>query len=144
MLGASDALLESAHDWMPPVTVEKHRRLTAQLEDVLGPASFAAARTAGRRLTIDRVLTEAQELSGKLGTRGPTKKRTSSYGTPQLTRREGDVLRLVAAGNTDREIAEALSISRRTVTTHVSHLLTKLDVNSRVGATAWAVRHQLA
>jgi DNA-binding NarL/FixJ family response regulator len=48
-----------------------------------------------------------------------------------LTRRELDVLYLLAEGWTDREIAETLFISRRTVNTHVSRLLAKLDVRSR-------------
>ena len=48
-----------------------------------------------------------------------------------LTPRELDVLRLVVAGRTNAEIAEALFVSRRTVTTHVSHLYAKLGVASR-------------
>jgi DNA-binding CsgD family transcriptional regulator len=55
-----------------------------------------------------------------------------------LTARERDVLRLVAAGRTDREIAEALFLSRRTVNAHVAHLLAKLDAASRRDAVARA------
>ena len=48
-----------------------------------------------------------------------------------LTRRERDVLRLLAEGRTDRDIAEALFIGPRTVSWHVSAILSKLGVDSR-------------
>jgi DNA-binding CsgD family transcriptional regulator len=60
-----------------------------------------------------------------------------------LTERELEVLRLVAAGHSDREIADALFISPRTVGVHVSRLLAKLGVPSRAAATALAMRHRL-
>ena len=61
-----------------------------------------------------------------------------------LTPRELEVLRLLADGRSDREIAAALFISRKTVGVHVSHLLAKLDVPSRGAAAAYAHRHGLA
>jgi DNA-binding NarL/FixJ family response regulator len=60
-----------------------------------------------------------------------------------LTRREQDVLRLVAAGRSNREIADILSISERTVENHMSHILTKLDVESRTAAALVAVRNRI-
>jgi DNA-binding NarL/FixJ family response regulator len=54
-----------------------------------------------------------------------------------------DVLRLVAEGRKDREVAETLFISRRTVTTHVTNILNKLGAESRSAAVAYAVRHGL-
>ena len=57
-----------------------------------------------------------------------------------LTARERDVLRLIAQGLSDREIARRLSISPRTVNGHVTKLLTKLNVESRTAAAALAVR----
>ena len=61
-----------------------------------------------------------------------------------LTARELEVLRLVASGSTNREIAAALFVTQRTAATHVTHILGKLGVESRVEAAAWAVRHGLA
>jgi DNA-binding CsgD family transcriptional regulator/tetratricopeptide (TPR) repeat protein len=52
----------------------------------------------------------------------------------RLSRREREVLELIAAGHTDKEIADRLYISPRTVTTHVTHILNKLGVSSRVEA----------
>ena len=60
-----------------------------------------------------------------------------------MTRRELAVLCLVADGQTDQKIADGLFISRRTVNTHVSHLLTKLDVPTRKQAVALAQAEQL-
>lgn len=60
-----------------------------------------------------------------------------------LTRRELDVLRLVAEGQTDREVAEALVISPRTVNRHLSNVFVKLDVPGRAAAVAYAIRQGL-
>ncbi len=60
-----------------------------------------------------------------------------------LTARELQVLRLVAAGATNRAIAAELVLSERTVDRHVSNIFTKLGVSSRAAATAYAYEHQL-
>jgi DNA-binding NarL/FixJ family response regulator len=60
-----------------------------------------------------------------------------------LTARELQVLRLVAAGQTNRSIAADLFLSERTVDRHVSNTFTKLGVSSRAAATAYAYQHQL-
>ena len=62
-------------------------------------------------------------------------------GGAQLTGREVEVLRLLAAGRTNREIAGELGISERTVDRHVSNVFSKLDVQSRSAATAYAYEH---
>jgi DNA-binding NarL/FixJ family response regulator len=64
-------------------------------------------------------------------------------GGDQLTGRQVEVLRLLAAGRTNREIAGKLVISERTVDRHVSNLFSKLDVQSRSAATAYAYEHNL-
>ena len=60
-----------------------------------------------------------------------------------LTNRELDVLRLVAEGHTDREVAESLVISPRTVNRHLSNIFVKLDVPGRAAAVAYAIRQGL-
>ncbi len=60
-----------------------------------------------------------------------------------LTRREVEVLRLVAAGKTNRAIAGDLFLSEKTVARHVSNIFTKLGLSSRSGATAFAYEHGL-
>jgi DNA-binding CsgD family transcriptional regulator len=61
-----------------------------------------------------------------------------------LSERELEVLRLVAAGKTNRAIADDLFLSERTVDRHVSNIFTKLGLSSRAAATAFAVEHGLA
>jgi DNA-binding CsgD family transcriptional regulator len=60
-----------------------------------------------------------------------------------LSEREAQVLRLLAAGKSNRAIAEELFISEKTVARHVSNIFDKLGVSSRAGATAWAFQHNL-
>jgi DNA-binding NarL/FixJ family response regulator len=61
----------------------------------------------------------------------------------ELTSRELDVLRLVAAGEPNKHIATELAISERTARTHVSRILHKLGLSSRTQAALWAVREGL-
>ena len=63
--------------------------------------------------------------------------------TGPLSEREVQVLRLLASGKTNREVAEALFISEKTVARHVSNIFDKLGVSSRTRATAWAYEHKL-
>jgi DNA-binding NarL/FixJ family response regulator len=60
-----------------------------------------------------------------------------------LSAREAQVLRLLAAGKTNRAIADELFISEKTVARHVSNIFDKLGVSSRTGASAWAFQHNL-
>ena len=62
---------------------------------------------------------------------------------PALTARERDVLLLVAQGASNRQIADALTVSERTARTHVSAILAKLGLVSRTQAALWAVREGL-
>jgi DNA-binding NarL/FixJ family response regulator len=63
---------------------------------------------------------------------------------PVLTSRETDVLKLIAAGRSNKQIARDLSVSEKTVKTHVSSLLSKLGVADRTQAALYAVREGLA
>jgi DNA-binding CsgD family transcriptional regulator len=69
--------------------------------------------------------------------------RAPSVDAHGLTPRELEVLRLVAAGDTNKAIAAELILSERTVDRHMSNIFTKLDVSSRTAATAYAYEHQL-
>jgi len=64
-------------------------------------------------------------------------------GVDELTEREGDVLRLLAQGLSNQEIAERLTLSDRTVGKHVSNVLVKLKVSNRTQAALYAVREGL-
>ncbi|MFF1560142.1 response regulator [Streptomyces sp. NPDC058279] len=66
---------------------------------------------------------------------------SSSPRAGALTDREREVLSLIADGRANREIARALVLSEKTVKTHVSNILMKLDLSDRTQAALWAVRH---
>jgi DNA-binding NarL/FixJ family response regulator len=78
--------------------------------------------------------TERTRTTELLGARPPT---------AGLTVREIEVLRLVAAGKSNREIAAELYLSVKTVARHLSNIFCKIDVSSRTAATAFAYEHGL-
>jgi DNA-binding CsgD family transcriptional regulator len=93
-------------------------------------------------------LEAARSCFAELGARAdlerlqPTRRAAASIPRP-LTARELEVLRLIAAGRTNKAIAAELRLSERTVDRHVSHILVKLQVPSRTAATAHAYSHGL-
>jgi DNA-binding CsgD family transcriptional regulator len=91
-----------------------------------------AARWVFRQLEAAPDLARVEALSGRAGA-----------GAGGLTARELEVLRLVAAGETNKAIAADLFISERTVDRHLSNIYAKLGVSSRAAATAHAYRHGL-
>jgi DNA-binding NarL/FixJ family response regulator len=80
-----------------------------------------------------------RELSG-LGASAPATSDPSSGGLAALTDRERDVLALLVEARTNRQIANRLYISEKTVSVHVSNILAKLGVRSRAEAAALARR----
>jgi len=94
---------------------------------------LSAARRTFENLRAAPALQAVAELSG------------TEPGTPDggLTRRELDVVRLVAGGATNRDVAQVLSISEKTVARHLSNMFVKLGVTSRAGVTAYAYEHDL-
>jgi len=101
----------------------------------------ATAWSEGRDLPIGEVIAEALALTPPpTVTVAHPPDAATDHG---LTPREREVLRLLVEGRSNRAIAEALSISERTVENHVLHLLTKLGLESRTAAATYAIRHGL-
>jgi len=73
----------------------------------------------------------------------PIANRAAANSEDGLTEREQEVLRLIADGMNNREIAEKLFISEKTVKTHVSNILSKLHLDDRTQAAIYALRHGL-
>ena len=89
---------------------------------------------------IDPLVTPRVLASFRASTRSPD----GSHTLANLTERENEVLRLMAAGATNSEIADDLSVGEATVKTHVGNIFSKLAVRDRVGAIIYAYDHGLA
>jgi predicted ATPase/class 3 adenylate cyclase/DNA-binding CsgD family transcriptional regulator len=106
----------------------------------LGRTRAAELETAGVELDLGAAATYARRQLD--AARRDAKPRTRNR-PGGLSRREVEVLRLVADGRTSAEIATQLFISPRTAERHVQNIYTKLGVSNRVAATRWAVQHQV-
>ncbi len=119
----------------------------AAARTALGDDSFEAARSAGRALPLEEVVAEAdaifaeEEIAADAAP-APTAP-SSGVDGHGLSARELEVVRLIAAGRSNREIADALFISHGTAITHVRNILTKLGHDSRTAVAGWAIRHGL-
>jgi DNA-binding NarL/FixJ family response regulator len=125
---------------------------TVSARQALGSTAFSAAWSAGQLMTLERAVSEGMlEVSEDAGAAPllaepvplPTVGRVPEA-ADRLTPREREVLKLLAEGCTDREIADRLFISHRTAMQHVANILGKLEVSSRTAAAAFALRHGLA
>ncbi len=139
---ARDALTDSraaAAVWQEldaPYDVARARVLVGLACRDLGDEEAAALELEAARSIFKR-LGAAPDLA-RLVERGPDVDDTHG-----LTPREFEVLRLVAAGKSNREIASILVISEHTVARHVQNIYAKLDVSSRAAAGAFAFEHDL-
>jgi ATP/maltotriose-dependent transcriptional regulator MalT len=121
-----------------PYQAARTRVLIGSACRALGDADSAvleleAARVAFEQLGASPDLTHVDSLTG----------RAAPADTHGLSPRELEVLRLVAAGKPNREIASLLVVSEHTVARHVQNIFTKLDVSSRSAATAFAFEQKL-
>ncbi len=134
--GAEEALRSTMGAAVVPILVAQRDAAIAGLRTSIGDARFAVAWAAGRALPLDQAIAEA--LSIEMAP--PPKSQLDAPPAHRLSPRESEVLGLVARGMTDREIGDALFITRRTAAAHVASILAKLGVPSRSAAAAAAVR----
>ncbi len=145
--GAAAAILQNSVTTLPRVLRASVERAQARARSQLGELVFAQALAEGRTMTAEQALAwqpaippQEAHLSTHASPTAPTRPDSSPAG---LTPREVEVLRLVAQGLTDAQVAERLVISYRTVTTHLSSIYNKLGSNSRAAAARFAAEHQL-
>ena len=105
------------------------------------PADAATLADEARLRATTTGATALLQSMPQLGTRRTAAQRVGSGAGPQrLTAREAEVARLVAAGRTNRQIAESLAISPKTVAAHIEHILTKLGAARRTEIAVWSAR----
>ena len=99
----------------------------------------------GRRLELDAARRIFKQLDAEpwLARIAQLPERATRQDVGSLSEREVQVLRLLAAGKTNRDIGAELFISEKTVARHVSNIFDKAGVSSRAGATAWAYQRNL-
>jgi DNA-binding CsgD family transcriptional regulator len=116
---------------------------------LLGRACRALGDADGARMEWDaaarvfRACGAAPALASVEAMTQPSAADLPATGAAGLTSRELEVLRLIARGKTNREIARELDISEKTVARHASNIFTKLDLSTRAAATAYAFTHHL-
>jgi predicted ATPase/DNA-binding CsgD family transcriptional regulator len=133
LMGAAERCRESVGSVIVlPADRDAHDRAMLAAKLALGETAFAESWAAGRALTVLEAIDEADAVTPDLHEgRSPTQKQG-------LTDREIEVLTFLAAGESDRAIAEQLFISVRTVESHVGRIFAKLGVKSRTAAAAAA------
>jgi len=140
LLGGASALRTTLGAPVPPAERAALDRCGQRLRATLGEA-FAAAYRQGRALPLDQLADAASQAIAAVaaddGPAGDAAKQVAEFG---LTGREVAVLRLLAGGLTNREIGRELAISAGTAGVHVSNVLRKLGVGSRVQAATIAQR----
>lgn len=117
---------------------------TARAHTLLGEASRAAGDEERARLELDAARTAFEELDAKRDARRVTALLDNTPPAGSLSARETEVLRLVATGKTNKQIAAELSLSEHTISRHLQNIFAKLGVSSRAAATAFAFEHRLA
>ena len=142
LLGTVDALLQRTGARLLPFDVPIYETAHAAARASLGETAFAAAKQAGHGLSMAALFAAADAIVAVAEDVARAPRRRGGHDVDNvrfaLTSREHEVLRLLAQGKTDREIAEVLFVSRRTVNAHVASILGKLGVHSRRDAVAHA------
>jgi DNA-binding CsgD family transcriptional regulator len=140
LIGATDALRNAIGFALAPFVAAIYDAARTHVARDLDSAALAAQQEAGRRLSRQEAVAEALAAVTVVANDGSPGPPSVSEG---LTARELEVLRLLAAGRSNAQIAQALFISPRTVSTHLTSIFTKLDVGSRTEAVALAHRIHL-
>jgi predicted ATPase/DNA-binding CsgD family transcriptional regulator len=149
LLGAATALLEDTGDFLEPVDRADFDANAAATRARLGEPSFDAAWAEGHGMSMPEAIAYALEAVSQASPDMPPAAGAvpaaldAGPAFQSLTKRELEVLRLVAEGLTSPDIAKRLTLSTRTVENHLRSIFGKLDVSTRAAATRIAVEHGL-
>jgi predicted ATPase/class 3 adenylate cyclase/DNA-binding CsgD family transcriptional regulator len=145
--GAAEALREAIGIPLPPVERASYDRAVAAARTQLGEHAFAVAWAKGRTMSPAQAVAAREHVALPAATPRDRSFSPATAPLPRypdgLTRREVEVLRVVAEGLTNEQVAERLVISPRTVDTHLTSIYGKIGVSSRSAATRYAIDHHL-
>ncbi|MBI2761059.1 MAG: tetratricopeptide repeat protein [Chloroflexi bacterium] len=138
LFGAADVVHENHLAGRTAVERADYERGVESVQAAIGETAFLAAWSAGRAKSIEALIARAPSWSAQppAGTQYPD----------GLTQREVEVVRLIAAGRSNREIAEQLVLSERTVERHIANIYEKLAIHgksARAATAAYALQHRL-
>ena len=144
--GAADQALADLGQALYPLEARLADQDRQRLRAAIGDAAFEAGYAAGR--TLDPARAADQALQGIPAERAPRAGAPESgpgaavpgEAASVLTPRELDVLKLIAQGSSNSDIARRLFLSEHTVHRHLANILRKLGLSSRAAAAAWGVR----
>ena len=134
LLGARDRICADAGYQTGLYFHDSFATVQKRLSSSLGDAAFKAAYDEGFALPLEAAVRYAQGQEGSTRTRTPS---GQALGSSILSKRERQVAALVARGLSNKDIAQELVISARTVEGHVARIMDKLGVTSRTGVAAW-------
>jgi len=137
LFAAAEAIQKRIGLTLAPALRTKNERALAAAQAELGQEAFSAAWSAGGNLSLEQAVAEARTVTVDVG---PS---SSAAAVNLLSPRELEVLKLVAAGLTNAQVAQELFLSPRTVNTHLTSIYHKLGVSSRTVAARLAVEHGL-
>ncbi len=144
--GAAEMMREAIDASISPVVLARYENFRAAARTQLGEETFAATWAEGRTMPIETLLHPSDIAPSPPETRvtqSTTIAKLPVTYPAGLTIREVEVLRWVAMGLTDIQVADKLILSSRTVSTHLRSIYNKLGVTSRSAATRFAVEHHL-
>jgi predicted ATPase/DNA-binding CsgD family transcriptional regulator/DNA-binding XRE family transcriptional regulator len=131
LLSKADALATSIGGQLLPFEADQYESAMTSMRERLEPAAWARAWDEGQRLSLDEAIRRVEALALSA---------PPVAAAAEITPRQQDILRLLSAGQTNREIAAALALSLATVERHLAHLYKRIGARGRADATLYAVR----
>ncbi len=138
-MGACESLFPNIITHAPTSSATLYKDIVTKLQTRLGERLYNEALAKGAAVATLNTLAGWEQLISESATPQPT----SVVGATPLTEREQEVLRLLAQGLTNMQIAERLIVSPFTINAHLRNIYNKLDVPSRPAAIRYALEHHL-